>query len=206
MLSLLFLFVVATVAEFDCTLSWVDALARQSRAETLATLESLCAADADCARVYFTASTPHAFRYLTRRWLFPFGAQNDTSTLAVHARRFCSRSSDNERDLWLELWTLRARVEQLESRDARCGANEQFVLSLDTMEGQCVCAEEHNCLERDQLLSLERDGRVRLAASTPTLSTVALTLASVAVLLFVGLRAITTGMLLRRLMRRHVAH
>lgn len=194
---LLSLFCVARAA-FDCTETWLDSLARQSRAETLATLEALCKADADCARAYFTATTPHAFRYLTRRWLFPYGAQNDTSALAAHARRFCSHSVVNERDLWFELWTLRARVERLESREALCGANEQFVFSLETMEGQCVCAEEHNCLERDQLLALERDGTVRLSATSPTLATVSLTLASLAVILFVVLRSVAVGLVLRR--------
>ncbi len=196
-------------AAFECDDGWLQSMERASRDDTVASLEALCVADADCARVHFTASTPHAFRYLTRRWLFPFAPHNETSALAAHARAVCETVGVDEAELlktlWQQLWTLRARVERLESREAMCGANEQFVLSLDTMEGQCVCAEEHNCLERDQLLSLERDGAVHLAASSATLATVALTLASAAVLLFVGVRALAVGALLRQLMARRRA-
>jgi len=124
-----------------------------------------------------------AFEYLVRRWT-PEGGQS----LAAMTREFCAVSDpDRLRDT---LWLAKLRLEAYEALSVRCGANERFVFSASSMQGECVCADEHNCRENGHL------------ASEPlTLSTVSLLAVSIVIVLFVCLRIRNDQALYRATMR-----
>ena len=157
---------------------YMNSLRQQTRNESVAYLYSLCKNDRRCSRAYYmdlAAETPEqnrlsAFEYLVRHWT-PEGGRS----LAAMTREFCAVSDpDRLRDT---LWLAKLRLEAYEALSVRCGANERFVFSAASMQGECVCADEHNCRENGHL------------ASEPlTLSTVSLLAVSVVIVLFVCLR------------------
>jgi len=157
---------------------YVDSLRRQTRADTLEYLYGLCAADDRCRRAYYmdlddganADDQRRAFEYLVRHWTHAGG-----ESLATMTEEFCDAGDPAQlRD---RLWLAKLRLEAYESLSVRCGANERFVFVPSTMQGECICADEHNCQENGHL------------ASEPlTLSTAALVLASAVVTVYVCLR------------------
>ena len=157
---------------------YMDSLQRQTRNETVQYLYTLCKHDRRCSHAYYmdlSENTPEdrklaAFEYLVRHWTAEGG-----ESMAGLTRQFCATTDPTTlRDT---LWLAKLRLEAHESLSVRCGANERFVFVPSSLQGECVCADEHNCQENGHL-----------AAEPLTLSTVALLAVSVVVVFFVCIR------------------
>lgn len=158
--------------------AYMESLQAQNRSETVNYLYSLCKNDRRCSRAYYMDLTDDtqesnrvaAFEYLVRHWTAEGG-----SSMSELTQKFCAMGDpETLRDT---LWLAKLRLEAHESLSVRCGANERFVFVPSSLQGECVCADEHNCQENGHL------------ASEPlTLSTVSLVAVSVVIILFVCLR------------------
>ena len=156
---------------------YVKALRQQTRGESVEYLFDLCQSDSRCRKAYYmnpdggnTDNARRAFEYLVRHWTASGG-----ESMASIAEEFCEISRPET--LWDTLWLAKLRLEAHESNNIRCGANERFVFVPATMQGECMCVDEHNCQENGNL-----------SEETVTLSTVALVMASSLVVVYLLLR------------------
>ena len=156
--------------------AYLESLQLTEREDAVEYLFDLCSQDERCRRAYYMDLSDgseenqrrQAFEYLVRHWA-------DGASMASMAETFCAQ--EDATALRDQLWLAKLRLEAYESLAVRCGANERFVFVPSTMQGECICADEHNCQENGHL------------ASEPlTLSTVALVLASVLVGFYVCVR------------------
>lgn len=173
--------------------AYLEDLRTQSLGETVQYLYALCVADETCARAYYLGRADSvetdllAFGYLVRHWTDQGGI-----SLAAHAEQFCAlASADTLRDT---LWLTKLRLEACESQSVRCGANERFVFVPETLQGDCVCIDDHNCREYGNLHS-----------GSLTLSQIALLLVSAVLTVYLALRIRNARALYRayRLSERH---
>src|SRR6056297_1820344 len=134
--------------------AYISSLGSQTRQQSIEFLYGLCKADDRCRRAYYMdlddgsdeKSKHKAFEYLVRHWTASGG-----KSLSSIAEAFCE-TTDPE-TLRNNLWVAKMRLEAYESLTVRCGANERFVFVPSRMQGQCICADEHNCQENGHLAS-----------------------------------------------------
>lgn len=157
--------------------------------QTLAYLYGVCARNEKCARAYHLgqAESSHendlaAFEYQTRHWMRRRGA---TRFLAERCRAVDVESAREQ--LWLD----KMRLEAYEAPIVNCGSNERFVYVPAKQQGECICADDHNCAERGNLEN-----------EPMTLSTVALTLVSLVAIVHIVVRIVASVRLAR--LARHL--